>query len=105
LKIDEDDPSLDIEKFILMVCFDSSEGKPLLSELILLDPVKDYTRYTVKFDFDFKDILYNGQIVFVNGILKNSEILCNNILVGIPETVFTMNENSAQEAYQHVTSL
>lgn len=88
-----------------MVCFDSSEGKPLLNELVLLDPIKDYTRYTIKFDFDFKEILFNGQVIFVTGILKNSEILCNNIYVGIPESILTMNEKSAIEAYEKVALL
>ena len=85
-----------------MVCFDSSEGKPLMNELVLVDPLKDYYRYTIKLETEFKEILFTGQIIFVQGNLKNSEILCTNILSGIPETTCVMNKKSACESYEKV---
>ena len=73
-----------------------------MNELVLLDPLKDYSRYTLKIDYDFKEILFTGQIIFLQGNLKNSEILCTNIISGLPETTCIMNTKSALELYEKV---
>ena len=49
LDINQNDPLLGKNKFILVLIFDSTDTKPLLNEIIGYDPLNDYNKYQLKF--------------------------------------------------------
>ena len=49
LDINQNDPLLGKNKFILVLIFDSTDTKPLLNEIIGYDPLNDYKKYKLKF--------------------------------------------------------
>jgi hypothetical protein len=105
LNIAVDDPFLESEKFILLVTFDNFEGKLSLSELVLVDPLNGYKRYYVKFeqpDTMREYHLFSGQIVYVNGVVKNDEIFINKLILGMNLLSFNLNENFVKGFFKEV---
>lgn len=101
LHLTENDPLLDSEKFILVVAFDSIDGKYLLNEITLLDPLKDYNRYILKIDENCLKEFYffTGQIIYLEGYLKNNEIFATKISFGLPLMIYDISESYVREYF------
>ena len=72
--INQNDPLLGINRFVLVLSFESTDTKPLLSEIVGYDPSNDYIKYQLKFsnnDNDFDYYFMSGQIIFLEGNLIN----------------------------------
>lgn len=105
LKITLDDPFLELEKFIFVVIFDSFQTKVALNEIILVDPLKNYSRYNLKFESDscYKDFyFFSGQIIYVEGILKHSEMFATKIVSGMPLVQYDLQESYVKAFYSEV---
>jgi hypothetical protein len=105
LDIKENDPFLDVEKFVLLVTFDNFEGKISLSEMVLVDPLNEYKRYFVKFEqpeIMREYHLFSGQIVYVNGFIKNDEIYVNKIIYGMTLLSFNLQEDYVKKFFTEV---
>jgi hypothetical protein len=50
LRIEADDPLMDADKFILLVTFENTEGKPLITDIVLIDPFQDYKKFFLKIE-------------------------------------------------------
>lgn len=95
LNIEEDNPLLDVDKFILLVSFDNTEGKPTLGDLCLIDPLRDYKKFTLKLESDtiLKDYYFiSGQLIYLEGHAKNHEIYANKITFGLPLIEYSITE-------------
>ena len=74
-EINPNDPLIGINRFVLVLSFDSTDTKPLLSEIVGYDPSNDYIKYQLKFsnnDIDFDNYYFmSGQILYLEGNLIN----------------------------------
>jgi len=89
----------------LLVTFDSSDIKPNLNDIILVDPTRDYTRYTLKLDeCNTKDyFFFSGQIIYVEGILKQHlDIHATKIIFGFPLVQYELTESLVKPYYSEV---
>jgi hypothetical protein len=108
LNIQETDPLLDVDKFVLLVTFDNFEGRLSLSEMVLVDPLNDYKRYYVKFEQPEtmrEYYLFTGQIIYVNGFVKNDEIYVNKIINGMTLLSYKLDENYVKSFYKEVKNI
>jgi hypothetical protein len=88
---------LENDKFVLLVTFDNTEGKPSsFNDIIVIDPLKNFERSQLRIDNNaaaFKDYyFFNGQIIYVEGNRKNGEIYANRIVFGITPTSYSLEE-------------
>lgn len=87
--------------FILVVVFDSTSFD--INEISLVDPCKEFKRYQLKFDdcenlknFEF----FNGQIVKVEGILREKEIYPINIINGFPLISYMLVDSNVNNYFK-----
>jgi hypothetical protein len=103
LGIEPDNPLLEIDKFVLLVAFDNYEGKPLLSDIVLIDPLKNFQKFNLKIENEniLRDYyFFNGQIVFIEGHAKNNEIFAQKIIFGAPPQTYTLNDSYVKGFFQ-----
>jgi hypothetical protein len=76
--IGKDANTLEIDKMILLVLFENTEGKPSSNDLGFFDPLNNFKKYTIR-DEDLnalKDFyFFNGQIVMIEGDVDNSNTI------------------------------
>jgi len=103
LKIDSDDPLMDADKFILLVTFENTEGKPLITDIVLVDPLQDYKKFFLKIenqsclnDYYF----FSGQLIYVEGLVKNNDIFAQKIIYGMPILEYGISENYVKDFFQ-----
>jgi hypothetical protein len=103
LGIKEDNTLLEIDKFVLLVAFENYEGKPLLSDIVLINPLKNFQKFNLKIENEniLRDYyLFNGQIVFIEGHAKNNEIFAQKIVFGTPPQTYTLNDSYVKGFFQ-----
>lgn len=103
-EIKEDDPLLDVNKFVLVVAFDTNEFKPRLEDLIGVDPSKDYLTYRLKMDnLDVNSTDYyfvSGSIMYFEGERKsNNEIIVKHFMPGFPFVTYSIQEEFLRHYY------
>ena len=103
-EIKEDDPLLDVNKFVLVVAFDTNEFKPRLEDLMGVDPSKDYLTYRLKMDnLDVNSMDYyfvSGSIMYFEGERKNNnEIIVKHYTSGFPFVTYSIQEEFLRHYY------
>lgn len=103
LKIEADDPLMDADKFILLVTFENTEGKPLITDIVLVDPLQDYKKFFLKIenesclnDFYF----FSGQLIYVEGLVKNNDLFAQKIVYGMPILEYGISEPYVRGFFQ-----
>ena len=103
LKIEADDPLMETDKFILLVTFENSEGKPLITAIVLVDPLQDYKKFFLKIenesclnDFYF----FSGQLIYVEGLVKNNDLFAQKIVYGMPILEYGISEPYVRGFFQ-----
>lgn len=73
----EEDPLLERSKFVLFIAFDIIDSKPSFSDLVGIDPLKDYKKYKLRINTNSTNIfLVSGQIVYIEGdLIDDSKII------------------------------
>jgi len=101
-QIEKDDPLLDVDKFFLLVTFANYEGKPIISDIELVNPLKNYTKYSLKIENEnIKDYyFFTGQMVYVEGYVKNKEIYAQKIIFGINPVCYTVSDSYIKGFFQ-----
>lgn len=102
LEMSEADLENDVDRHLLMVTFDSIDSKLLLNDLVLVDPLNDFIGYKVQKegDFEHRDYFYfNGQIVFVEGMIRDRTIYVRKINTIVPSPRMSINENYIRDTF------
>ncbi len=108
LDINQNDPLLGKNKFILVLIFDSTDTKPLLNEIIGYDPLNDYNKYQLKFSdsenntFDSYYFM-SGQIMYLEGnlISDNTVLEVQKFSYGYNNSHFKIDINFVSSFYQN----
>ena len=108
LDINQNDPLLGKNKFILVLIFDSTDTKPLLNEIIGYDPLNDYNKYQLKFSdsenntFDSYYFM-SGQIMYLEGNLINDNTVLEvqKFSYGYNNSHFKIDINFVSSFYQN----
>ena len=108
LDINQNDPLLGKNKFILVLIFDSTDTKPLLNEIIGYDPLNDYNKYQLKFSdsenntFDSYYFM-SGQIMYLEGNLINDNTVLEvqKFSYGYNNNHFKIDINFVSSFYQN----
>ena len=108
LDINQNDPLLGKNKFILVLIFDSTDTKPLLNEIIGYDPLNDYNKYQLKFcdnENNTFDSYYfmSGQIMYLEGNLINDNTVLEvqKFSYGYNNNHFKIDINFVSSFYQN----
>jgi hypothetical protein len=108
LDINQNDPLLGKNKFILVLIFDSTDTKPLLNEIIGYDPLNDYNKYQLKFyenENNTFDSYYfmSGQIMYLEGNLINDNTVLEvqKFSYGFNNNHFKIDINFVSSFYQN----
>lgn len=76
--IGKDSNSVEIDRMILLVLFENTDGKPSFSDLGFFDPLNNFKKYTIR-DEDLNALndfyFFNGQIVMIEGDVDNSNTI------------------------------
>ena len=108
LDINQNDPLLGKNKFILVLIFDSTDTKPLLNEIIGYDPLNDYNKYQLKF-YDNENNTFDsyyfmsGQIMYLEGNLINDNTVLEvqKFSYGYNNNHFKIDINFVSSFYQN----
>ena len=104
--INQNDPLLGINRFVLVLSFESTDTKPLLSEIVGYDPSNDYIKYQLKFsnnDNDFDYYFMSGQIIFLEGNLINDNtcIEISKFSKGFDMYSYDLNNDFVSQFYRN----
>ena len=104
--INQNDPLLGINRFVLVLSFESTDTKPLLSEIVGYDPSNDYIKYQLKFsnnDNDFDYYFMSGQIIFLEGNLINDNtcIEISKFSKGFDMYSYDLNNDFVSQFYKN----
>ena len=104
--INQNDPLLGINRFVLVLSFESTDTKPLLSEIVGYDPSNDYIKYQLKFsnnDNDFDYYFMSGQIIFLEGNLINDNtcIEISKFSKGFGMYFYDLNNDFVSQFYRN----
>ena len=104
--INQNDPLLGINRFVLVLSFESTDTKPLLSEIVGYDPSNDYIKYQLKFsnnDNDFDYYFMSGQIIFLEGNLINDNtcIEISKFSKGFEMYFYDLNNDFVSQFYRN----
>jgi hypothetical protein len=93
--IELDNPLLDVDKFVFLVTFNNFEGKPLMSDIVLVNPSKNFKQYSLKMENDIlKDFyFFNGQIIYIEGYAKGNEIFAQKIVFGFSLITYALSDS------------
>jgi hypothetical protein len=103
LKIEADDPLMDADKFILLVTFENTEGKPLITDIVLVDPLQDYKKFFLKIENEscLNDYyFFSGQLIYVEGLVKNNDLFAQKIVYGMPILEYGISEPYVRGFFQ-----
>ena len=105
--INQNDPLLGINRFVLVLSFESTDTKPLLSEIVGYDPSNDYIKYQLKFsnnDIDFDNYYFmSGQILYLEGNLINDNtcIEISKFSKGFGMYFYDLNNDFVSQFYRN----
>jgi hypothetical protein len=93
--IEVDNPLLDVDKFVFLVTFNNFEGKPLMSDIVLVNPSKNFKQFSLKMENDIlKDFnFFNGQIIYIEGYAKGNEIYAQKIIFGFSLITYALSDS------------
>ncbi|MCQ2820068.1 MAG: hypothetical protein MJ252_22605, partial [archaeon] len=101
--IQEDDALLGISKFVLILCFNTTELRPVIRDIIAVDPLNNYKEYGLTFEEEsFSEYLFvSGEAVYIEGdLINNGEtISVKKILHGIELVGYAANEEQINQIY------
>lgn len=105
LEIKEDDPLLDVNKFVLVVMFDTSEYTPKLDDIYGVNPLAEYEKFSLKFEnIDTNSDGYyfvSGSIMYFEGELKNNkELYVKTYVKGFPLLTYTIQEDFVRKYFE-----
>lgn len=105
LDIKEDDPLLDVNKFVLVVIFETSEYTPKLEDVYGVNPLAEYEKFSLKFEnIDTNSEGYyfvSGAIMYFEGELKNNkELYVKAYEKGFPLLTYTIQEQFVRAYFE-----
>lgn len=104
--IGKDANTLEINKMILLVLFENTEGKPSSSDLGFFDPQNNFKKYTIR-DEDLNSLkdfyFFNGQIVMIEGDVDNSNtITLRDIRNGFVPDTYNLDQKYVMDFFKNV---
>jgi len=99
--------TFDIDKFILLVLFENTEGKPGYKDIGFFDPLNNFRKYTLR-EEDFHLLnndyyFFNGQIVMIEGEVDNyNTIALKNLRNGFAPDIYNLDYQYIMSFYRNV---